>query len=81
MDDIQEIIVLYPRKRGAKTDPQHTVLAKTSELQPSLLSILGIEPEDIVLLGEREHPYNSMFYNLLPDDFSITRKVELGAFA
>ena len=41
---IKEVIVLYPRKRGAKTDPQHTVLSKTSELQQSLLSILDLQP-------------------------------------
>jgi len=51
LDDIKEVIVLYPRKRGAKTEPQHTVLSKTSELQQSLLSILGIKPEEIGILG------------------------------
>ncbi len=48
---IKEVIVLYPRKRGAKTDPQHTVLSKTSELQQSLLSILDIKPDKTVPLG------------------------------
>ena len=43
--------MLYPRKRGAKTDPQHTVLSKTSELQQSLLSILDVKPEETVPLG------------------------------
>ena len=51
LDEIKEVIVLYPRKRGAKMAPQHTVLSKTSELQQSLLSILGIEQEEIVPLG------------------------------
>jgi hypothetical protein len=51
LDDIKEVIVLYPKKRGAKSTPQHTVLSKTSELQQSLLSILDITPEEIVLLG------------------------------
>ena len=51
LDEIKEVIVRYPRKRGAKMAPQHTVLAKTSERQQSLLSILGIEPEEIVPLG------------------------------
>jgi len=51
LDEIKEVIVLYPRKRGAQMAPQHTVLSKTSELQQSLLSILGIEPEEIVPLG------------------------------
>jgi transposase len=51
LDDLQEVVVLYPRKRGAKTDPQHTVLSKTSELQQSLLSILHVQPEEMVPLG------------------------------
>jgi transposase len=51
LEEIKEVIVLYPRKRGAKMAPQHTVLSKTSELQQSLLSILGIEPEESVPLG------------------------------
>jgi hypothetical protein len=51
LDAIKEVIVLSPRKRVAKTDPQHTVLSKTSELQQSLLSILDLKPEEIVPLG------------------------------
>jgi len=51
LDDIKEVVLLYPRKRGAKTDPQHTVLSKTSELPQSLLSILHVKPEEMVPLG------------------------------
>ena len=51
LDDIKEVVVLYPGKRGAKTAPQHTVLSKTSELQQSLLSILHVKPEEMVPLG------------------------------
>jgi hypothetical protein len=51
LDDIKEVVLLYPRKRGAKTTPQHTVLSKTSELQQSLLSILHVKLEEIVPLG------------------------------
>jgi transposase len=51
LDDIKEVGLLYPRKRGAKTTPQHTVLSKTSELQQSLLSILHVKLEEIVPLG------------------------------
>lgn len=50
-DAIKEVIVLYPKKRGAKASPQHTVLSKTSELQQSLLSILDVKPEEIAPLG------------------------------
>jgi hypothetical protein len=51
LDEIKEVIVLYPKKRGAKTSPQHTVLSKASELQQSLLSILDVKPEEIIPLG------------------------------
>ncbi len=51
LDDIKEVVVPYPRKRGAKTAPQHTVLSRTSELQQSLLSILHVKPEEMVPLG------------------------------
>jgi transposase len=51
LDEIKEVIVIYPRKRGAKTDPQHTVLSKTTELQQSLLSILDVKPQKMVPLG------------------------------
>ena len=51
LDEIKEVIVLYPRKRGGKTDPQHTILSKTSELQQSLLSILDVKPEETAPLG------------------------------
>ena len=51
LDEIKEVILLSPRKRGVTTEPQHTVLSKTSELQQSLLSILQVKPEAIVPLG------------------------------
>ena len=51
LDEIKEVVILYPRKRGAKTAPQHTVLSKTSELQQSLLSILQVRPENMAPLG------------------------------
>jgi transposase len=51
LDEIKEVVVLYPRKRRAKTAPQHTVLSKTSELQQSLLSILQVKLEETVPLG------------------------------
>lgn len=42
---IKEVLIVYPRKRKAQKEPQHTVLSKTSELQESLLSILEIKRE------------------------------------
>jgi len=32
LDDIKEVLLLYPRKRGTKTARHHTVWSKTSEL-------------------------------------------------
>ena len=62
LDEIKEIIVLYPCKRGAKSDPQHTVLSKTSELQQSWLSILDVQPEETAPLGDKT-PSISTYFN------------------
>ncbi len=43
LEDVKEVLLVYPRKRRAKTERSQTVLSKTSELQQSLLSILGIK--------------------------------------
>ena len=51
LDDIKEVLLLYPRKRGTKTARHHTVLSKTSELQQLLLSILQVNTEETALLG------------------------------
>ena len=48
LDAIREVINIYPKRRGQRTAPQHTVLTKTSELQDRLLSILA-------LTNPREH--------------------------
>jgi transposase len=48
LDAIREVINIYPKRRGQRTAPQHTVLTKTSELQDRLLSIL-------TLTNPREH--------------------------
>jgi transposase len=37
---IKEVVIFYPRKRNVKTERQHTVLSKRSELQETLLSLL-----------------------------------------
>lgn len=45
LEAIKEVIMVYPRKRNAKKERQHTVLSKTSELQDSLLSVLEMQRE------------------------------------
>ncbi len=45
LEDIKEVIVLYPSKRRAKQKCQHIVLSKTSELQETLLSIFQLKIE------------------------------------
>jgi hypothetical protein len=50
LDAIREVINVYPRRRGQRTAPQHTVLTKTNELQDRLLSILAVtKPQERIL--------------------------------
>jgi transposase len=50
LDDIREVINVYPPKRGQRAARQQTVLSKTNELQDRLLSILALHrPEEHVL--------------------------------
>jgi transposase len=50
LQEIREVINVYPRKRGQHAARQQTVLSKTTELQDRLLSILAIHrPENHVL--------------------------------
>jgi transposase len=50
LEDIREVINVYPRKRGQRAARQQTVLSKTNELQDHLLPILALhKPEEHVL--------------------------------
>jgi len=50
LEEIRDVINVYPKKRGQREPLQQTVLSKTSELQDRLLSILAISrPEQRVL--------------------------------
>lgn len=51
LDDIKEVIVVYPRKRGAKVSRKQTTLSKTTELQDSLVSVLRLTKDEMVKLG------------------------------
>lgn len=43
LDDIREVINVYPRRRGQEHHQQQLVRTKTSELQDQLISVIGID--------------------------------------
>jgi transposase len=43
LDGVREVMTILPRQRRQKSEPQRTVLTKTSELQQRLLAILDME--------------------------------------
>jgi len=45
LDDIREMVNVYPRKRRQKVKRQQTLLTKTSEIQQKLISIFEREKE------------------------------------
>ncbi len=49
LDDIREVVNVYPRKRRQKAESTQTVLTKTSDLQQKLLSILHLDKQKSVL--------------------------------
>lgn len=46
LEDVKEVLMVYPPKRRAKKQRYQTVLSKTSELQRSLLAVLGVNMEE-----------------------------------
>jgi len=51
LEEIREVINVYPRKRGQRAARQQTVLSKTNELQDRLLSILALHRPQEHALG------------------------------
>lgn len=51
LDDMREVINIYPKKRQQKTQRKQTVLTKTSELQEALIATLGLKREPGAVLG------------------------------
>lgn len=51
LDNLREIVNIYPRKRGQKQVRQQTVLSKASELQQQLIAALQLRDADNGLLG------------------------------
>jgi len=46
LDEVKEVILIYPNRRGTKKISSQTVLSKTSELQQILLSVLAPEEQN-----------------------------------
>jgi len=51
LNDVCEVVTIYPRRRRGKTEQKQTTLTKTSEIQQQLLSILGLKDKDTAVLG------------------------------
>jgi len=51
LDDMRQVINIYPRKRRQKTERRQAVLSRTSEVQEKLIAALGLGEEQTSLLG------------------------------
>ena len=51
LDNMRQVINIYPKKRQQKTERKQAVLSRTSELQEKLIAVLGLKEEKKSLLG------------------------------
>jgi len=51
LDDIREVVNIYPRKRQQKIERKQAVLTKTSEIQQQLMNILKLNEKEYSILG------------------------------
>ena len=51
LDNMRQVINIYPKKRRQKTGRRQAVLSRTSELQDKLIDVLGLKEEKNALLG------------------------------
>ena len=51
LDDMRQVINIYPKKRRQKTERRQTVFSRTSKLQDKLIDTLGLGEERNALLG------------------------------
>ncbi|TFH12570.1 MAG: hypothetical protein E4H02_12965 [Lentisphaerales bacterium] len=51
LDDMRQVINIFPKKRRQKTEQRQAVLSRTSELQDKLIDALGLREDQNVLLG------------------------------
>ena len=51
LDDMRQVINIFPKKRRQKTERRQAVLSRTSELQDKLIDALGLREDQNALLG------------------------------
>jgi transposase len=51
LDDIREVVNIYPKKRGQTKNRTQTVLTHTSDLQNRIIEILGLRKDENAVLG------------------------------
>lgn len=51
LDDIREVVNIYPKKRGQKMHGSQTVLTRISDLQARLMKIFALKKDENTLLG------------------------------
>ena len=51
LDNMRQVVNIYPKKRKQKTERKQVVLSRTSELQDKLISVLGLTEDKKTLLG------------------------------
>ena len=51
LDNMRQVINIYPKKRRQKTERRQAVLSRTSELQDKLIDVLALKEDQKLLLG------------------------------
>ena len=51
LDDIREVVNIYPKKRGQTKNRMQTVLTHTSDLQNRIMEVLGLRKDENAVLG------------------------------
>ena len=51
LDNMRQVVNIYPKKRQQKNERRQAVLSRTSELQDKLIDVLGLKEDQKLLLG------------------------------
>ncbi len=51
LDNMRQVVNIYPKKRQQKTERRQAVLSRTSKLQDKLIDVLGLKEDQKLLLG------------------------------
>ncbi|MCK5133726.1 MAG: hypothetical protein KAR40_16430 [Candidatus Sabulitectum sp.] len=51
LDNMRQVVNIYPKKRRQKIERKQVVLSRTSELQNKLIDVLGLKEDQNRLLG------------------------------